>query len=87
MLRIRVELVPAGDESRKRELACAILGNVTNLDPVSDYQIRAREGDNPVAGTKEWDSRGMIAGHDRRSTVWALVERAARWAAAEAEKQ
>ena len=34
-----------------------------------------------------WESRGMISGHDRWSSVWALVEKAAAWAAAEAAKQ
>lgn len=87
MLRIIIELVPGGVESRKRELACAVLGNITDLDPVSDYQIRAREGDNPVADAKAWESRGMIAGHDRRASVWSLVAKAAAWAADEAEKR
>lgn len=86
MLRIRVELVPGGNEARKRELGCAVLGNITDLDPISDYQIRAREGDNPIAGTKAFDVRGMLTGHDRRSSVWALVVKAAAWAASEAGK-
>jgi hypothetical protein len=87
MLRIIVELVPGGVESRKRELARADLGNITALDPVSDYQIRAREGDNPVAGAKAWESRGLITGHDREVSVWRLVEKAAHWAVGEAGKQ
>jgi hypothetical protein len=79
MLKIRIELVPGGDEACKCELGCAILGNVTDLDPVSDYQIRVREGYNPIAGTKAWDVCGMIVGHDRRQSAWSLVAKAAAW--------
>jgi len=86
MLRIIVELVPNGDESRVRELARAQLSNITALAPVSDYGIFACEGRNDVAGTIGWDSRGMIAGHDRMQSVWVLVAKAALWAASEAEK-
>jgi hypothetical protein len=85
MLRIRIEIVPFGDENRVRELARAELGNITAGD-LSDYRITAREGVNPVAGRGHWESCGLIAKHDRRQTVWRLVERAAAWAAGEAEK-
>jgi len=82
MLRIRIELVPNGDESKKRELARAELCNVGN----GDYSIMAWEGDNCAARKITWESRGHLGGHDRRSTVWELAVKAARWAAAEAEK-
>jgi|NGEPerStandDraft_6_1074524.scaffolds.fasta_scaffold169132_3 hypothetical protein len=85
MLRITIELVPGG-VGRPRELAQAVLGNVSVLNSTSDYQIRAREGDNPIAGTKAWERRGVVAGHDRRQSVWALAAKAAAWAAKEAEK-
>lgn len=87
MLRIRIELVPGG-VGRTHELARAELGNLSHLADRSDYGIFAREGENTVSGTPPWESRGLISGHDRNSTsVWALVEKAARWANVEAEKQ
>jgi hypothetical protein len=85
MLRITVDLVPGG-VGRPRELARAELGNVSDLADRSDYRIAAREGDNPLAERRAWESRGLIAGHDRNQSVWALVAKAAAWAAAEAEK-
>lgn len=87
MLRIIVELVPGG-VGRPRELARAELGNISGLADRSDYVVIAREGANPVSNMPPWASRGLISGHDRNSTsVWALVEKAARWANVEAEKQ
>ncbi len=86
MLRIRVELVPGGDESRVREQARIELANISGLAHISDYRIMAWERDNRVSGIPEWESRGQILNHDRRQTVWSLVEKAAAWAQAEAEK-
>jgi hypothetical protein len=87
MLRVIVELVPGGREKLKRELARIQLGNITDLHSVSDYAIFACEDVNPVAQRGRWESRGLIAGHDRNQTVWALVAKAAAWAAAESEKR
>lgn len=86
MLRIRVELVPGGDERSLRELARADVSNVS-MSPRSDYQVAACEGMNPLTGTPAWKSRGLIANHDRRQSVWALVAKVATLASREAEKQ
>jgi hypothetical protein len=87
MLRIIVELVPSGREAHKRELALMQLGNVSSLNSISDYAIFATEDVNVLAQRGRWESRGMITGHERYQTVWALVERGAKWATAEAEKR
>ena len=87
MLRITVELVPGGRERAKRELARATLANVSGLAPKSNYEFEAREGDNQLAGTAAWESSGLIAGHFRHQSVWALVAKAAVWAAYQAEKR
>jgi hypothetical protein len=89
MLRIRIEFVPGGDESRVRELAVMTVSNMTALAGKSDYAIAvyAREGVNPVAGRGRWESRGMIFEHDREQSVFAVVAKAAAWAAIEAEKR
>jgi hypothetical protein len=86
MLRVIVEIVPGG-HGRPREVARAQLGNISDLGKISDYEIEAREGTNGVTWAKAWESNGMILGHDREQSVWALVAKAAAWAAAEAEKQ
>lgn len=88
MIRIVVTLVPKGNEAEARELARAELGNLSRLGPPythSDYSIWANEGENPLAQTGPWESRGMIGGHDRRGSVWALVASAAAWAVGQAD--
>ena len=87
MLRIIVQLVPGGAEHRKRELGRVELSNLSNTAARSDYSIEADEGPNEVTGGCAWESRGMLSGHDREQSVWALVAKAAAWAAGEAEKQ
>jgi hypothetical protein len=84
---IKVELWPGGYEGMKRTLAKAHIGNVSNLADVSDYIVTVSEGANPITGTPAWSARGRVDGHKRQQSVWALVAKAAAWAAAEAEKQ
>ena len=86
MLRIIVQLVPGGAEQRAHEVARAELGNLSELAPTSDYSISACEGANPLRASAAWDRRGLIVSHDRRQSVWALVAKAASWAATEAEE-
>lgn len=87
VLRITIELVPSGHDRGKRELARAELSNVSNLDAKSDYEIVACEHDNAPAAASAWTASGLIRNHYRLQTVWALVAKAASWAANEAEKQ
>jgi hypothetical protein len=89
MLKVTVELWPGGREADKREIATVILANVTDgaTDGLEDYAIHASEGVNPPADRGRWESRGLIAKHDRRQTVFALLAKAARWATKEAEKR
>ncbi|MDT3683744.1 MAG: hypothetical protein RO009_01715 [Pseudorhodoplanes sp.] len=86
MLRIKIELVPGGFEEFAREIARAEVGNVSNLADLSDYSVRVREGDNKLAGTRAWERTGKIFNHDRRASVWHLVEKIAKWATVEAER-
>lgn len=87
MIRVLVQMVPGGDERRTRELGRAELGNLSAAGPsiFSSYSIVAHEGSNPLAGTGPWECRGTIENHDRRESVWKLVERAAAWAARQVE--
>jgi hypothetical protein len=87
VIRVLVQLVPGGDERRTRELGRAELGNLSAAGPsiFSSYSIAAHECSNPLAGTGPWECRGKIENHDRRESVWTLVERAAAWAARQAE--
>lgn len=89
MLRVSVELWPGGRQEAKRQVAVLHLSNITDevTNGLEDYAIYASEGVNPPADRGRWESRGLIAGHDRRQTVWALVAKAAAWATSEAEKR
>lgn len=80
MLRIIVEIVPGGIGTPKM-LAEARIGNISDLADVSDYAVYAKEGDNHLANAGMWDARGVVENHDRRQTVWRLVEKVAAWAA------
>jgi hypothetical protein len=86
MLRILVQLVPGGDEELLREIARAELANISELARISNYAIVANEGVNRLAAMPAWSRRGLIVGHDRRQSAWKLVERAAGWAARQAEE-
>ena len=85
VLRIIVELVPGG-VGAPRELARAVLGNVSMLDKISDYSVMVREGPNPITGTPAWEASGEIVNHDREQTEWALVHAAALFAVFERAK-
>jgi hypothetical protein len=82
MLVIKIELWPGGEEQYKTVIARAGIGNLSALADVSDYEVVASESANPLAGTPAWKGRGLVHQHDRRQSVWALVARAAAWAAA-----
>ena len=82
MLRITVEII----SGRKRTLATADISNMSGL-AVSDYEIEVKTAARAEPSwQREWEARGMISQHDREQSVWALVAKAAAWAAREAEK-
>ena len=87
MLRIIVEIVPPAASRPKREVARVELSNVAESGKTSSYTIEVEEGINGVTFAGAWEARGMICDHDREQSVWALVAKAAAWAAAEAEKR
>ena len=86
MLRVTVELLPGGDETRARPLAIANIANVSHLANVSDYTVCVSEGYNPLTNTRPWSQRGHVYQHDRKTSVWALIAKVAIWAAEEAVK-
>ncbi|MCK9917339.1 hypothetical protein MXD81_50190 [Microbacteriaceae bacterium K1510] len=79
---IKIELWPGGEEQYKTVIARAGIGNMSALADMSDYEVVASESANPLAGTPAWKGRGLVHQHDRRQSVWALVAKAAAWAAA-----
>jgi hypothetical protein len=81
MLRVTVVLVPDGGEERAQTIARMTISNISNLAEVSDYEFRAHEQANPVAGTPPRETTGTVRHHDRRQTVWRLIGKAALGAA------
>lgn len=77
MLRIIVEILPNGHRELRRTIASMNVGNLSDLADVSDYTVDAMEGANPVAGTPSRSTTCTVVGHDRRTSVWSLVEKAA----------
>jgi len=84
---IRIVIDQVSMDGTVQALGGATVANISDLAPISDYAVHAEEHTNHVARRSGWQSRGMIAGHDRQQTVWRLVERVAAWAAQEAEER
>ncbi len=65
----------------QREVARAHAGNISDdLDDLCDYEVRVNERSSEHLDIKEQAIRFEISQHNRRQTVWALVEKvAAMW--------
>jgi len=76
MLTITIDLVPAGYESHRRTIGSMRIANISNLADVSDYAIVVMEGANPLTGSRSRSAACAVLAHDRRQSVWALLEKA-----------
>jgi hypothetical protein len=85
VIQIIVKIVPGGDQAKAFEQAVAEISHVAG-DTIADYAVSVGESQNPVSGTLDWSAKGHVLAHDRRASVWALVEKVARFAVAEADK-
>lgn len=67
--------------ANEREIARAHAGNVSNdVNGLCDYEVRVSERESEQLGIEEKAVRFEISQHDRRQTVWSLVEKiAAMW--------
>lgn len=83
MLKITVSLISNG---RERDIAVAEIG-IARRNVTFDYGVRAVEGANPVSGNPEWRGTGMVEDYDHEQPVWRLVEKAAKWAADEIDRE
>lgn len=73
MLRLTIEVIPNGDETKKRPIRVMTISNMTNLADMSDYEVH-------VVGERHSNKRhGFVRGHERRKLgCWALIARAIR---------
>lgn len=76
MLIITIDLVPGGYESLRRTIGSMRIANISNLADVSDYDVAATEGANPLTGAKSRNASCTVKRHDRRQCVWALLAKA-----------
>lgn len=77
MLRIIVDIVPGGFEPFRRRVAKMTIANITDLANRSDYEIEATEAANPVSGRPPRHTSATVHDHDRVSSVWFLISKAA----------
>ena len=77
MIRVTIELVPGGDESRKVRIAGADIANITALAKLSDYDASMFEDASPITGKPAIVYRHQLSGHNREQSVWALIEKVA----------
>lgn len=76
MLIVTIDLIPGGFVPARRTIASMRIENVSNLADVSDYRIEVMEAASRVAGTPARSAHCMLAGHDRRQSVWMLLAKA-----------
>ena len=82
MLTIKIDILPSGFAPLKRTIATMRIANLSDLADISDYRIEVLEARNHLTGQPARSATCRVAGHDRRQSVWALVEKAAKAALA-----
>ena len=73
MLRVTVELVPFGDEARKKKLGAMVIGNIGSsyYGNKHDYAVVYNEP-SPLAG-EPVEKAGVLIDYDRRASVWTII--------------
>ncbi len=73
MLRVTIELVPGGFVPMRKTIASMRISNASNLADISDYEVDAMEGANPLTGSPAGSASCVVQAHDRAQRVWALL--------------
>jgi hypothetical protein len=76
MLRITVELLPGGDESRAETIATGTIANISGLAPLSNYACNFKTTGYAPLGLEPTDKTATIHGHHRSAGVLKLIYRA-----------
>jgi hypothetical protein len=77
MLVVTVDLVPGGAEPLRRSIGTLQISNVSDLADISSYHLLAMEAAIPLTGSAARTAECILFGHDRRQSVWRLIEAAA----------
>lgn len=75
MLVVTVEIFPGGFEPSRRTIASLRIANESHLQDISDYRVVAMQSANPVTGNPPGIADFRVLDHDRRQSVWALLQR------------
>lgn len=73
MLKVTIDLLPGGASLFRRTLATMTISNASELSDLSEYEITATEGANPLTGGAARVCWFKLKAHDRRQSVWRLV--------------
>jgi hypothetical protein len=76
MLVVTVDLVPGGYEPQRRTIGSMQIANQSHRSNVCDYSVKVLEGANPLTGSRSRSAACTVLAHDRRQSVWALLEKA-----------
>lgn len=83
MLRVRVELVPFGQEDLVAQIGCLLIGNDASGDEeVGNYDVAYRQGDPDnvtaeILTERDWEwTHARVEGHERDQGLLPLVEAA-----------
>lgn len=76
MLIVTVDLIPGGYEPDRRTIGSMRIVNVTNMSDISDYDVEATEGANPLTGKPPRNAACTVLAHNRTQSVWALLAKA-----------
>ncbi|OSI73296.1 hypothetical protein [Bradyrhizobium canariense] len=76
MLVVTVELVPSGFSPLRKTIASMRISNVSDLADVSDYDVEAEEGANPLTGDPQTRTHCVVSAHGRKQSAWALLRSA-----------
>jgi hypothetical protein len=76
MLIVNIEILPGGSAEMRRTIASMRISNLSSLADISDYRVQANESANPIAGVPPGYAECVVLRHDRRQSVWILLQRA-----------
>jgi len=76
MLKVTIDLIPGGCSAPRRTIATMCIANESDLADLSDYSVEAMEGPNHLTCDPARNRACMVLAHDRRQSVWILLEKA-----------
>jgi hypothetical protein len=73
MICVTVEIVPGGLAPARRTIGSLLISNISDLAPISSYEVVVLEAENPLCGTRSRIANIRVDGHKRAQSVWTLI--------------